>query len=150
MKFHPPNKIFTDLYRRFLYRLAGGSVLLLTTRGRKTGKLHTNGLQYELIDERYYVGAANGEHADWYRNLLHDAHAQIQAGEKIINVSAEMISDAERIADYLGYRLQKHPLMIRLILRLDGVKGKPDRSALLSYAAGIRMVILTPAAPDLP
>jgi deazaflavin-dependent oxidoreductase (nitroreductase family) len=148
MKFHPPNKIFTDLYRRFLYRLAGGSVLLLTTRGRKTGKLHTNGLQYELINGGYYVGAADGERADWYRNLLHNPRAKIQAGEKIINVSAEMISDTERIADFLEYRIKKHPLMIRLIMRLDGVKGKTDRSGLLSYAARIRMVILTPAAPD--
>ncbi|NMC17945.1 MAG: nitroreductase family deazaflavin-dependent oxidoreductase [Chloroflexi bacterium] len=43
-----------------MYRLVGGMVLLLTTTGRRSGKPHTVGLQYEWIDGAYWEGAADG------------------------------------------------------------------------------------------
>ena len=67
MKFHPPNKLFTRAYRKFLHRPMKDVILLLTTTGRKTGRPHTIGLQYELIDGRYYLGAADGNRLDWDR-----------------------------------------------------------------------------------
>lgn len=147
MKFHPPNQKFTHLYRRFLHQPAGGMILLLTTRGRRTGKPHTIGLQYEMIDGRYYVGAADGEKADWYRNLLNDPQVEVQVGVRTFSASAEVCAEMERIVDFLEYRIKKHPLMIRLILRLDGLKGRPDRTSLQAYAEKIRLVILTPQEP---
>lgn len=147
MKFHPPNKAFSQAYRKFLFRPMGKLVLLLTTTGRKTGRSHTIGLQYELINGNYYVGAADGINADWYRNILKNPTVQIQVGAQIILAVAETITEAEKITDYLEYRLNRHPTMIRLILRLDGIKGKIDRAALGAYASKIGLVILTPAAP---
>ena len=79
MKIHPNNIKFSHLYRRLLYRVAGGVVLLLTTTGRKTGKLHTVGLQYELIDGLYYVAAADGLRADWLRNIRVNPEVAVQA-----------------------------------------------------------------------
>ncbi len=73
-----PNKQFSRFYRRFLYRFAGGMVLLLTTTGRKSGNPHTVGLQYELIEGLYWVGAADGTRADWYRNILALPTGEIQ------------------------------------------------------------------------
>jgi len=145
MKFHPPNKAFSQAYRKFLFRPMGRLVLLLTTTGRKTGRQHTIGLQYELIDGNYYVGAADGVNADWYRNILKNPTIQIQVGAQIIPAIAEMITDAEKITDYLEYRLNRHPMMIRMILRLDGIKGKIDRTALAAYSSKISLVVLTPA-----
>lgn len=37
--------------------------------------------------------------------------------------------------------------MMRLILRMDGVKGSLDRTSLQAYAEKIRLVILTPMEP---
>jgi deazaflavin-dependent oxidoreductase (nitroreductase family) len=147
MKFQPPNKAFSQAYRKFLFRPMGKLVLLLTTTGRKTGTQHTIGLQYELINGNYYVGAADGTNADWYRNILKNPTVQIQVGAQIILAVAETITDAEKITDYLEYRLNGHPTMIRLILRLDGIKGKIDRAALAAYSSKIGLVILTPTAP---
>ena len=84
MKFHPPNQVFTRAYRRILYRFAGGVILLLTTCGRKTGRPHTIGLQYERIGDRYYVGAADGDRADWYRNILKQPQVEIQVGAQLL------------------------------------------------------------------
>jgi deazaflavin-dependent oxidoreductase (nitroreductase family) len=146
MKFHPPNKAFSQAYRKLLFRPMGRLVLLLTTTGRKTGRQHTIGLQYELINGNYCVGAADGIKADWYRNILKNPIVQIQVGAQIIQVVAKTITDAEKITDYLEYRLIRHPTMIRLILRLDGLKGRIDRTALAAYASKIGLVVLTPAA----
>lgn len=121
--------------------------MLLTTRGRKSGKAHTIGLQYELIDGRYYVGAADGERADWYRNLLIEPVVEVQVGERTFGATAEVGEEAERIVEFLEYRIKKHPLMMRLILRMDGVKGRLDRTSLQAYAEKIRLVILTPMEP---
>ena len=144
MKFHPPNKLFTRAYRKFLHRPMKDVILLLTTTGRKTGKLHTIGLQYELIDGRYYLGAADGTRADWYRNILKNPDVSIQVGGNCIATTAMVVCEREEITDFLLYRLKKRPLMIGLILRLDGVKGKLDRSALEKYSAKVGLVILTP------
>jgi deazaflavin-dependent oxidoreductase (nitroreductase family) len=145
MKFHPPNKAFSRAYRKFLHRPMGGLVLLLTTTGRKTGNPHTIGLQYELINGDYYIGAADGIRADWYRNILKNDQVVLQAGVKTFPARAGVILDKAQITDFLEYRLQKHPLMIRMILRLDGIKGKIDRAALERYATKIGLVILSPS-----
>ena len=109
MKFHPPNKAFSQAYRKFLFRPMGSLVLLLSTTGRKTGRQHTIGLQYELINGNYYVGAADGINADWYRNILKNPAVKIQVGAQIIPAVAETITDAEKITDYLEYRLNQAP-----------------------------------------
>ena len=109
MKFHPPNKVFSQAYRKFLFRPMGRLVLLLSTTGRKTGRQHTIGLQYELIDGSYYVGAADGVNADWYRNILKNPTVQIQVGAQIIPAVAETITDAEKITDYSGVPVEKAP-----------------------------------------
>ena len=101
MKFHPPNKLFTRAYRKLLHRPMKDVILLLTTTGRKTGKPHTIGLQYELIGGRYYLGAADGTRADWYRNILKNAAVEIQVGEKSITAAAMVVCDREEITDFL-------------------------------------------------
>ncbi len=144
MKFRPPNRLFAQAYRRFLYRVASGMVLLLTSRGRKTGRLHTVGLQYELIDGDYWVGAADGVKADWYRNILRNPQVEVQVGSRKFPAHARVISDPEQLADFLQYRLQKHPLMLRLILRAGGLRGKLDRERLVRYAEKLKAVVLSP------
>lgn len=144
MKLRPNNKKFTRLYRQLLYRVAGGVILLLTTTGRKSGMEHTVGLQYELIDGRYYVGASDGTRADWLRNIQSNPEVTVQAGKLKFRARAEVVSDASEIARFLAYRLKKRPILIRSILRTAGLKGKPDQAALEEYAQMIRMAIFTP------
>jgi len=144
VKIHPNNQKFSDLYRRVLYRVAGGVVLLLTTTGRKSGREHTVGLQYELIDGCYYVSAADGDKADWLRNIRVNPEVAVQAGTLKFRASAKVVSENSEIAQFLSYRLKKRPLLISMILRSDGLKGKIDCAALEKYARKIRLVILKP------
>jgi proline iminopeptidase len=59
----------------------GSTVLLLTTKGRKTGKETTNPLIYDLDGDNPVVVASKGgapEHPGWYRNLTKDPEVEVQ------------------------------------------------------------------------
>ncbi|MEU3018841.1 nitroreductase/quinone reductase family protein [Nocardiopsis sp. NPDC007018] len=59
-------------------RFAGGDLLLLTTKGERSGHEYTNPLGFVRIDDRVFVvGSAGGapEHPAWYRHLL--AHPMV-------------------------------------------------------------------------
>jgi deazaflavin-dependent oxidoreductase (nitroreductase family) len=64
----------------------GVDTLLLTTRGRSTGKLRRTALIYGQDRGRYLVVASNGgakEHPHWYQNLAADPHVFVQvAGDR--------------------------------------------------------------------
>ena len=102
------------------------------------------GLQYELIEGRYYVAAADGTRVDWLRNILADPDVMVQVGKINFRATAAVVSDNSEIANFLAYRLKKRPMLISMILRSAGLKGKIDQAALEKYAHGIRLVILTP------
>jgi deazaflavin-dependent oxidoreductase (nitroreductase family) len=66
----------------------GWPTLLLTTRGRKTGKLHRTALIYGKDRERYLVTASNAAasvHPHWYQNLVAHPDVAVQVkGEKFM------------------------------------------------------------------
>jgi len=134
---------------RLVYSLGLGTVygrfvLLLTTRGRRSGKARVTPLQYERVDGALVVGSARGTESDWYRNLLADPRVEVRAGRTRFTAAAETCTDPARIADFLELRLERHPRMVGRILRLRGVPSPPSRPDLEAYAAGLAMVTLTP------
>jgi proline iminopeptidase len=64
----------------------GSTILLLTTRGRKTGNPTTTPLIYDLDGDDPVIVASKGgapEHPGWYRNILQNNHVDVQIkGEK--------------------------------------------------------------------
>ena len=64
----------------------GSTILLLTTRGRKTGNPTTTPLIYDLDGDDPVIVASKGgapEHPGWYRNILKSNHVDVQIkGEK--------------------------------------------------------------------
>jgi deazaflavin-dependent oxidoreductase (nitroreductase family) len=90
-----------------LYRLSGGKLggitrgvatLLLTVRGRKTGKKRTVPLLYGRDGDRYVVVASKGgdpKHPAWYLNLR-DGEADLQVGSEHVHVRARDAEGEER------------------------------------------------------
>ncbi|HEY2982224.1 MAG TPA: nitroreductase family deazaflavin-dependent oxidoreductase [Anaerolineales bacterium] len=65
------------------HRWLGWPTLLLTTRGRKTGKLRRTALIYGRDAEDYLLVASNGgarKHPSWYLNLVADPAVELQVG----------------------------------------------------------------------
>ncbi len=79
-------------------RMAGRDVLLLETRGRKTGKEYLTPINYYQDGNGYVVVASNWgkpSHPNWYYNLKHQSAAAIHLRGKRIPVSARDASGEE-------------------------------------------------------
>ena len=85
-------------------------VLLLTTVGRKTGKLRHTPLEYEAVEDRYRIAAGWGGNTDWYRNLRANPHVVVQIGRRKFAALAVQASDQE-VAEYMQRASQRHPRM---------------------------------------
>jgi proline iminopeptidase len=75
----------TDGEEGYVWR-EGSTILLLTTRGRKTGNPTTTPLIFDLDGGDPVIVASKGgapEHPGWYRNILENPHVDVQIkGEK--------------------------------------------------------------------
>ena len=123
----------------------GRIVLLLTTTGRKSGLPRVTPLQYEEMDGKIVIGSARGTKADWYRNIVADQHVQVRVKSHCFDGIGEQVTDPKRIADFLEYRLSKHPRMIGFIMSREGISKNPSREELESHAKGKAMVIIRSA-----
>ena len=124
-------------------------VLLLTTTGRKSGLPRVTPLQFEEIDGVYYVGAARGVHADWFRNVVANPHVEVQIQQKHFATIAEPITDSARIADFRELRLQRHPVMMRAMLLMHGL-FQPTRANIERLASSLALVVLRPERGEKP
>jgi deazaflavin-dependent oxidoreductase (nitroreductase family) len=110
--------------------LIGSFVLLLTTTGRKTGKPRVVPLQYEKEEGVVYLGSARGPEADWFRNILANPEVELRIGSRRYRGTAQPITDAQSIADFLELRMKRRPRMMRVLLRLEGFSEDPCRAEL--------------------
>lgn len=81
------------------YEWRGTTILLLTTRGRKSGAERTTPLIHRTDGDRWVVVASKGgapEHPGWYENLRADANATIQVNGDVIDVRADDAAGDER------------------------------------------------------
>jgi deazaflavin-dependent oxidoreductase (nitroreductase family) len=81
------------------YEWRGTTILLLTTRGRRSGEPRTLPLIHRADGEDWVVVASKGgapEHPLWFQNLQAEPDATIQVREEEIPVRASVAEGAER------------------------------------------------------
>jgi deazaflavin-dependent oxidoreductase (nitroreductase family) len=69
----------------------GDRLLLLTTRGAKSGRAHTTPLAYTRDGDKYVVIASMGgapRHPAWYHNLVAHPDAEVEIGTERFKVHA--------------------------------------------------------------
>ena len=127
-----------------IYRLTGGRVgatiggmrmLILTTKGRRSGKYRKVPLGYFMDDDSYVVIASYGgspRNPAWYLNLLSEPRAVVQVKGRRIAVTAENADAATR-----------ERLWARLVARAHYYQNFQDRTERL-----IPLMFLTPAAEE--
>jgi len=72
----------------------GDRLLLLATKGAKSGRAQLVPLAYHRDGDRYVVAASNSggpTHPDWYGNLVVSRRATIEVGDEHIEVTATPI-----------------------------------------------------------
>ncbi len=144
----PDARLFSALYAVGLGPIVGRLILLLTTTGRRTGRKRVTALQYEVVAGEYWLGSSRGMQADWVRNLVANPIVEIQVRSRRFQGRAEAVDDAQRVADFLELRLERHPRMIGRILLMEGLPARPSRQQLVAYAAHLALVIVRPLAGD--
>ncbi|HEX6945951.1 MAG TPA: nitroreductase family deazaflavin-dependent oxidoreductase [Acidimicrobiia bacterium] len=73
--------------------------LLLTTRGRRTGKLRRSALIYGRMGDAYVVVASKGgapTHPMWYLNLKANPDVEVQVGSEVFQATARDATEDER------------------------------------------------------
>jgi deazaflavin-dependent oxidoreductase (nitroreductase family) len=77
----------------------GVRTLLLTTRGRRSGKLRRTALIYGRDGDRYLVVASQGgahDHPSWYYNLVANPEVQVQVGAEKFSARARPATAEEK------------------------------------------------------
>jgi deazaflavin-dependent oxidoreductase (nitroreductase family) len=86
-------------------------VLLLTTRGRRSGRPRRTLVSFmPLLDGRYVVFSGWGIKSDWYRNVRANPRVRINVGRDQMSATAKLVEDPE----------QRRGLMLRMAARSSG------------------------------
>lgn len=114
------------------HRFYGNNTLLLTTRGRRSGRLRRTALIYGRHGDAYVVVASNGgspTHPLWYLNLVADPRVYVQVGARTFTARARTAAGKERP--------QLWQMMIKLFGEYARYQKKTERE--------IPVVVLDPA-----
>ena len=80
-------------------RWLGGDVVLVTSRGRTSGREYTTPVLYVMDGADLVVAASNGgidREPQWWLNLQADPHGTIEVGGRRSEVVASAVADADR------------------------------------------------------
>jgi deazaflavin-dependent oxidoreductase (nitroreductase family) len=111
------------LYRLHLGWLLGRRFLLLTHRGRHSGKLHRTLLEVVQYDPRTHeciVAAGWGERAAWYRNLKANPAVAVSIGRERYRPIQRFLGPEEADETLRRYQRQ-HRLAAWIIVHLFGM-----------------------------
>lgn len=132
-------KLITGFHKS-IYRLTGGVVgglisgvpnLLLTTKGRKSGRQYTTPLFYLPDGDRFIVVASYGGNPkapSWWKNLQHDSQGWVEIGRQRFVIEATQADE--------GLKAKMWPVFVRHYAGYEAYQAKTDRV--------IPLVVLTP------
>ena len=89
----------------------GQPVVILTTKGRRSGRIRKSALMRVEHDGRYAVVASMGgapNHPVWYLSLLADPNVTLQDGARVMTMRARTANAAER-QEWWGYATASWP-----------------------------------------
>jgi len=101
------NKGIIDEFRKNKGKVGGpfegANILLLTTKGAKTGKTRVNPLAYLTDKDRYviiasFAGAPNNP--PWYHNLVANPDVVVEVGRERFDARAKVLGEPERTTLY--------------------------------------------------
>ena len=82
---------------RYISNPLTGYLMILRTRGRKSGEMRDAPLGYTVVGEHVYCVAGFGRPTHWFQNILADPHVEvIPPGRAFTGVAEEVVDPAER------------------------------------------------------
>lgn len=80
-------------------RFEGIPILILETKGAKSGRTRLNPLVYSKDGDRYVIAASKGgapTNPDWYHNLVANPTASVEVGTETFDVDVTVVPGDER------------------------------------------------------
>ena len=124
-----------------------GHLMLLRTRGRRSGLLREAPLGYVIRDGAVYCVAGYGEPTPWFRNLVADPNVEVVLPTRRFQGHAEPVTDpAEWLATYRAL-IESFGLVGRAVV---GDVRRLDDATLLERHRALPVVRITPRYGDAP
>lgn len=124
-------------------------ILILTTRGRRSGQPRYAPVEYRRHGSKYYAISAWGERPHWYRNLMEDPIVTIRQGRKVFQARAQMVENDSEALLVLHLFRRPNPLLYDAILARVGNVQTFDPRTLPDLAHQYTIVRFDPQ-PDAP
>jgi deazaflavin-dependent oxidoreductase (nitroreductase family) len=140
------NPIVVAVYRAGLLPLFGAarSIMLLSTRGRKSGKMRRAPVGYFRIGGALHVFSTWGKASGWYKNILAapgDVVAQV--GMRKFPVRAQVLQDPAEIQRTLEQFVRESPVEAQTLFGWDAARDRiedADFSAIIEKVLIVRFI----------
>lgn len=126
------------VYRLRLGWLMGHRFMLITHRGRRTGKVRQTGvmvLRYDRRSKEALVVAGSAQ-ADWYRNIHASPAIEVALGRQRCRPEQRFL-EGEEIAELLAWSRQRHPVKARIQSMFFHWPWNSSRKELLDLAMSL-------------
>ena len=126
-------------------RLIGAQWMLITTIGRKTGKRRetmVDVMDYNEANDTYYIEAAYGTRADWYKNIQSNPIFEAQVGRRKFKARAGALT-TEGAAELLVRFYRQKPAYTRSVMAMAGMKFK-DENELRELGKNLTLLAVKP------
>jgi deazaflavin-dependent oxidoreductase (nitroreductase family) len=126
-------------------RLIGAEWMLLTTVGRKSGiprQTMVDILDYDKEADTYYIEAAYGARADWYKNIQASPLFEAQVGRRKFKARAGELT-ADGAADKLVDFYRRKPAYTRSVMAMVGMKFEGE-DELRAIAKNLTLLAVKP------
>jgi len=142
------NKYFTIPFYKigFIPLIGGGKfILLLFTKGRKTGKQRITPLEYRTKDGIIHVAVGRGKKAHWFQNMLANPDSvKIRKGFKKFPVKFEVVESIEEKNEFLQWYVQKFAFDAGFLFGWDRKKDNPETADFTSFTKLLQIVRFYP------
>ena len=126
-------------------RLIGAQWMFITTTGRKTGKRReamVDVMDYDKATDTYYIEAAYGSRADWYKNIKSNPVFEAQVGRRKFKARAEELTENDT-GEMLVQFFRRKPAYTRSVMAMVGMKFK-DEDELREVGKNLTLLAVQP------
>jgi deazaflavin-dependent oxidoreductase (nitroreductase family) len=140
-------KLPVVLYRGPLAELMRSRcVLLLTTRGRRTGVPRTTAVSFMPVGDHLVVFSGWGVGSNWYRNIRADPRVEVTVGRRRMPATARLVEDPEQRRELMRQMAARSsgcgpPKPVRPLLKVTGAFDYEGEIAMGLAAGGTLPVV---------
>ena len=126
-------------------RLLGAQWMLITHIGRKSGRRYysmVDVMDYDKTSDTYYIEAAYGARADWYRNIQSSQVFEAKVGRRKFKARAGALT-TEGAGEMLVQFYRSKPAYTRSVMAMAGMKFK-DEAELRELGKNLTLLAVKP------